>query len=96
MMDSSKAKNYDFTYNPIQRSAELTFEAISTNRPDALASYSIVGPYCELRRSPHEHVILKLKGQSMLEALRKANDIYVTEQGSNGIVWQYRLKRRPV
>ena len=93
MAPIAKPRAFDLVYNAAQQVARLTFETFSSVRPDEQASFTIVGPYCELRRSKRERLLLKIKNRLMLEVLRKAQAIHVAETGRDGVVWTYRLKQ---
>ena len=91
MLAASEIGVFDFVYNAPQRIARLTFNAFSDSRPDEHAFFWFNGPYCEVRRSARQRVILKIKNQKVLEALHKARLVYVAETGGDGVVWNYRM-----
>ncbi|MDD5586686.1 MAG: hypothetical protein PHY92_07010 [Alphaproteobacteria bacterium] len=94
MKNASNTGVFDFVYTPAQQTARLTFSAFSDSRPDDQASYWFNGPYCMLRRSPREQVILKIRSQRIVEALRRAREVHVAETGNDKVVWSYRMTHR--
>jgi len=93
MSYGSANKSFWLVYDFVKKTARIHFRAFSGRRPDEEASFEIVGPYCDLRRSRRERIILKLKSRQMLKVLREARDVYVSEKGENGVIWNYRVKR---